>query len=684
MSVALASFSFTRPGLLARVDTDEGGCRYSGGVEEGEELGGYRLIRRLGTGGAGTVWLAEDGGGTRVALKAMHPAMAASEESRARLERETRTVNSVRSPFVAHIVDAETEASQPFVVSEYVDGPTLAEILVSGPIPLRGVAAMSYHLASTIAAVHHADIIHRDIKPSNIICSPRGPVLIDFGIAMAVEDQHLTRTGLVSGTAGYTAPELLQGGHATKESDWWAWCATLLSCATGRPPFGKGDVTATMLRVIEGDPDLAGLHPMVADALAGGLAPDPDERPSPSLIVADLMSAVGWAPGELDYVTVNWAQLLDTGVRTQSINSDPQEIAAPPQWDEAGVRPGATGARAVTYPEHPRRDASEFTAANDHTEQVDTASVAWDEEEWDDDPSEVAWHDDATDTWQAVDDADPTEVIPPYDRPSPPAPQGGYLTPQGGYPGPQGGYLDPRGGYAPGGGRQMPGASLAPGPAWAPGAGEPGSFPSGQGATASSWSKGAWFSGAALLAALAALPFMLGVTGSMIVGIALTAFGLVGAMTRWVQRRRILRGPKSSDGAAVIAMSPILLVRSVLTSSLALVIGGLIPYLVWVLVSYSHQGVILWSWPFDAASSASPSHEDYWLSDPTGAAIVWGLATFTLLAAWLMPFAADLRVGIATSLRGVVRPLWGRALLAVGCVGFLIGSWYAITGGLSH
>ena len=105
-----------------------------------------------------------------------------------------------------------------------MDGPTLAEILVSGPIPLRGVAAMSYHLASTIAAVHHADIIHRDIKPSNIICSPRGPVLIDFGIAMAVEDQHLTRTGLVSGTAGYTAPELLQGGHATKESDWWAWC----------------------------------------------------------------------------------------------------------------------------------------------------------------------------------------------------------------------------------------------------------------------------------------------------------------------------------------------------------------------------------------------------------------------------------------------------------------------------
>ena len=395
-------------------------------MEEGEELGGYRLIRRLGTGGAGTVWLAEDGGGTRVALKAMHPAMAASEESRQRLERETRTVNSVRSPFVAHIVDAETEASQPFVVSEYVEGPTLAEILVSGPVPLRGVAALSYHLASTIAAVHHANIIHRDIKPSNIICSPRGPVLIDFGIAMATSDQHLTSTGLVSGTAGYTAPELLQGHGATKESDWWAWCATLLSCATGRPPFGKGDVSATMLRVLEGDPDLAGLHPMVADALAGGLAPDPDDRPSPSLIVADLMSAVGWAPGELDYVTVNWAQLLDTGMRTQMVNSDPQEIAAPPEWEDAGQRPDASGARAVSYPQHPRRDASEFTAANDHTDVVDTASVAQGYGDWSDDTGEVAWHDDATDVWQSVDDSDPTEVMAPYAQPQYPGPQGAY------------------------------------------------------------------------------------------------------------------------------------------------------------------------------------------------------------------------------------------------------------------
>ena len=648
-------------------------------MEEGEELGGYRLIRRLGTGGAGTVWLAEDGGGTRVALKAMHPAMAASEESRQRLERETRTVNSVRSPFVAHIVDAETEASQPFVVSEYVEGPTLAEILVSGPVPLRGVAALSYHLASTIAAVHHANIIHRDIKPSNIICSPRGPVLIDFGIAMATSDQHLTSTGLVSGTAGYTAPELLQGHGATKESDWWAWCATLLSCATGRPPFGKGDVSATMLRVLEGDPDLAGLHPMVADALAGGLCPDPDERPSPSLIVADLMSAVGWAPGELDYVTVNWAQLLDTGMRTQMVSSDPQEIAAPPEWEDAGQRPDAAGARAVSYPQHPRRDASEFTAANDHTDVVDTASVAEGYGDWEDDADEVAWHDDATDTWQVVDDADPTEVMAPYPQPAYQGAQGGYGESWGGNgAGP---------GVAPGYGAQLPpqaafaSSPMGAGQQWNPGQTAVGA----QGELASSPAKkSAWISSAALLALLAALPFLFGMSGTLIVGIALTAFGLVGAMNRWLERRRILRGPKASDGAAVIAMSPILLVRSVLTTALGLVVGGLVPYAIWAFVSYSREGRILWSWPVDIATAASLDRDDYWLGDPRGTIIVWALASVTLLAAWLMPFAADLRVGMATSLRVIVRPAWARALLAVGCGGFLAGAWLIVTGGLAH
>ena len=719
-------------------------------MDEGNELGGYRLIRRLGTGGAGTVWLAEDGGGTRVALKVMHPALATSEESRARLEREVRTVNSVRSPFVAHIIDAEIDASQPFVVSEYVEGPTLAEILSSGPIPLRGVAALSYHLASTIAAVHHANIIHRDIKPSNIICSSRGPVLLDFGIAMAVDDQHLTRTGLVSGSAGYTAPELLRGKPATKESDWWAWCATLLSCATGRAPFGKGDVMATMMRVIEGEPDLAGLHPMVSDALGGGLSPNPSVRPSPSLIVAHLMSAVGWAPGELDYVTVNWAQLLDTGERTQMVNSDPQEIAAPPEWDEITSRPDVAGARPVTYPVHPRRDPSEFTAANDHTEQVDTESVSWGDDEWDEDTEEETWDDEASEgsdenwdesgdesweesdeddqeweesdeddqgdegwdeaddedqSWTGAEPADSTGSVRPYGQGGYPGQQGGYSASQAPFAGAQNAYGYPRGAYGSEGtapsGRPIPMGAPQPGLAAptsdpragvrvrASNAGQPPAWQArGQQypnrTDASSASGSAWVSGGILLLTLAALPLIFGLSGTLIVGVALTACGLVGAMDRWLERRREQYGPRASDDAAAIAMAPILLARSLGTTVLALAVGSVLPYLVWIVLSFAHDGSVQWGWPTEVATSLRLSRRNFWLSDPAGVIIVWALGASMLVTAWLVPFAADLRVGLAKTVRSSIRPIWGRALLSIGCVGFLLISWLIGTGGASN
>ena len=719
-------------------------------MEEGNELGGYRLIRRLGTGGAGTVWLAEDGGGTRVALKVMHPALATSEESRARLEREVRTVNSVRSPFVAHIIDAEIDASQPFVVSEYVEGPTLAEILSSGPIPLRGVAALSYHLASTIAAVHHANIIHRDIKPSNIICSSRGPVLLDFGIAMAVDDQHLTRTGLVSGSAGYTAPELLRGKPATKESDWWAWCATLLSCATGRAPFGKGDVMATMMRVIEGEPDLAGLHPMVSDALGGGLSPNPNVRPSPSLIVAHLMSAVGWAPGELDYVTVNWAQLLDTGERTQMVNSDPQEIAAPPEWDEITSRPDAAGARPVTYPVHPRRDPSEFTAANEHTEQVDTQSVSWGDDEWDEDTEEETWDDEASEgsdenwdesgdesweesdeddqeweesdeddqgdegwdeahdedqSWTGAEPADSTGSVQPYGQGGYPGQQGGYSASQAPFAGAQNAYGYPRGAYGSEGtapsSRPVPMGAPQPGLAAPTGdpragvrvrasnAGQPPAWQArGQQypnqTDASSASGSAWVSGGVLLLTLAALPLIFGLSGTLIVGVALTACGLVGAMDRWLERRREQYGPRASDDAAAIAMAPILLARSLGTTVLALAVGSVLPYLVWIVLSFAHDGSVQWGWPTEVATSLRLSRRNFWLSDPAGVIIVWALGASMLVTAWLVPFAADLRVGLAKTVRSSIRPIWGRALLSIGCVGFLLISWLIGTGGASN
>lgn len=238
----------------------------------GEEIGGYRLLRRLGTGGAGTVWLAEDGGGMRVALKTLHPALAASEEARTRLVREARTVNAVRTGGVAHVLDVEADALQPFVVSEYIPGPTLAEVIRRTPLEVREIVALAESLASTLRAVHDAGVVHRDVKPSNVILSPTGPVLIDFGIARGSEDDPLTSTGLLQGTAGYTAPALLRGEAPSPASDWWAWAATLLSAATGRPPFGAGSPETVLARVLSGRADTADLPPAVAHAFTSRLA----------------------------------------------------------------------------------------------------------------------------------------------------------------------------------------------------------------------------------------------------------------------------------------------------------------------------------------------------------------------------------------------------------------------------
>ncbi|PID98279.1 MAG: hypothetical protein CSA82_00510 [Actinobacteria bacterium] len=250
-------------------------------MDSGESLGGYRLISRLGVGGAGTVWLAEDGGGQRVALKLIHPALAHSQEARARLIREAHTVNAVRSEGVAHVLDVEVDDTQPFIVSEFIEGPTLASRLQSGPLPPREVADLAQTLSDVLESVHEAGIVHRDVKPANVIMSSRGPILIDFGIARGEDDEALTGVGLVSGTAGFASPELLRGAPPTDKTDWWGWAATVLTAATSRPPFGRGDAQLVLKRVFEGEPDIDGLAPEIAEAFLHALSVHPSARPTP-------------------------------------------------------------------------------------------------------------------------------------------------------------------------------------------------------------------------------------------------------------------------------------------------------------------------------------------------------------------------------------------------------------------
>lgn len=270
------------------------------GLEPGTEVGGYRIVSPLGAGAMGAVYRAVDGGGNVVAFKVLHAHVAADADMRARLGREIAALRRVDHPAVAHLLDAEPDASDMFIVTELVDGPTLeAEIADGGPLGPTDLYELADQLADALVAVHAAGVIHRDLKPSNVLISPEGPVLIDFGIAHGLEDARMTSVGFVMGTPGYLAPELIDRGDPSPASDWWGWAAMLVYAATGRAPFGVRPLDAVIARAHSGDPDTAGLGPVTTAALRGALDANPARRWSAERVVEALRVAAdrGDTPG---------------------------------------------------------------------------------------------------------------------------------------------------------------------------------------------------------------------------------------------------------------------------------------------------------------------------------------------------------------------------------------------------
>ncbi|HZX05481.1 serine/threonine-protein kinase, partial [Kribbella sp.] len=206
-----------------------------------ERVGPYRLIRRLGQGGMGVVYLAEGPERQEVALKVLRPHVAHDPIARARLQREATTLQKVNHPGVAGILDHDLEGEQPYLVTRFVPGRPLDEQVDDrGPLTPRKWLPLAGCLAESLQAIHAAGVIHRDLKPGNVMMCNGKPVMIDFGIAQAADDLRLTQTGLVIGTPGYLAPELIEGEMVSQSADWWGWAATVAFAATGRRPFGKG------------------------------------------------------------------------------------------------------------------------------------------------------------------------------------------------------------------------------------------------------------------------------------------------------------------------------------------------------------------------------------------------------------------------------------------------------------
>ena len=252
-------------------------------------LGGYRLIGRLGEGGQGTVYLAQPQSGQPVAVKLLRAEWTRDPVARARFAREVAAVGKVAPFCTARILDARVEGDQPFVVSEFIDGPSLQAVVARhGPLSGSALDRLAVATATALSAIHQAGVIHRDLKPGNVLLGPDGVRVIDFGIARSA-DASATLTSQLFGTPGYMAPEVVRGEPAGPAADVFAWAATITFAATGNPPFHGPNMAATIYQLTNGEPDLGVLSGHLRGIVAECVAKDPAARPTAVDLLMRLM-----------------------------------------------------------------------------------------------------------------------------------------------------------------------------------------------------------------------------------------------------------------------------------------------------------------------------------------------------------------------------------------------------------
>ncbi|WP_446666333.1 serine/threonine-protein kinase [Flexivirga sp. B27] len=302
-----------------------------------DRIGDYELVRKIGEGGMGVVYKALDAQGQAVALKVLRAHIAHDRSARERLRREVSTLVRVRSPRVAALLDAEVDGDSPYLVTSFVPGAALDEVVESdGPFGAVRLARLGRGLAEALGAIHRAGIVHRDLKPGNVLMVGDDPVLIDFGIAHVADDSRLTSTGLVMGTPGYLSPEIVEGDQVTEATDWWGWAATLAYAASGRAPFGRGPMPVVLDRVCRGEYDLSGVDPRLRPLLEAALDPDASRRPAASDVLAALdLFAAGGHTGELPVLEHRRPPAQRSDRRTPSTERfdpqpDPTERFGPP------------------------------------------------------------------------------------------------------------------------------------------------------------------------------------------------------------------------------------------------------------------------------------------------------------------------------------------------------------------
>ena len=489
-------------------------------------LGPYRLQDRLGEGGMGVVHLARDPEGRPVAVKVLHPLGGEGVNARRRLAREVETMRRVRSPYVAEVLDADVTGEFPYIVTRFVAGPTLDEMVrTRGPLSGPGLRRLAHGMAEALTAIHAAGVVHRDLKPGNVMLTDDRPIVIDFGIAQVGDATRLTQTGLVMGTPGYLAPEVIEGEPSSSASDVHSWGSTMAFAATGHLPFGGGSYETIFYRIISGRADLTGVPAPLVPLISAALARDPSHRPSASWLSAQAIALDMSAPGPPPAAVYNGAD---------TVTQHPGEAAVIPAVPAAAPRPPGP-ARALPAPKQAARDVADLL---------------------------------------------PPVSYPPARNQQKQSYQGqaGQWGPQGPRPAAAAGAAVPAGRAAPAppAGRAAPAAPAPPAGRAAP-AGRPAASPN----TAA---------GLALMVALVALTVVLPVAGLIASLAVITLLRAADRAQSKLAVRRSVRGPRASDLVVVLVTAPLTVARALLTEVLMAplaIIAGAAAYGIAVVLTHS-------------------------------------------------------------------------------------------------